>query len=120
MAGRSRWVRLDVNYFSHPKVLAAGRDGRDLHLAAICYSAHHRTDGHLAPEVMNTILLSAGVKQNAIDLAVAAGLLTPNGHGWVVHDFLDHQESREEGLAAAERARAGGRERQRRFRERHA
>ena len=33
----TRWVRLDADYFRNPKVLAAGRDGRDLHLASICW-----------------------------------------------------------------------------------
>lgn len=114
-----RWVAIDVDYFENPKALAAGAHGRAIHLAAICHSGDKRTDGHITPEAMRLVLAKAEAPRRAIGLTIESGLLVPNGHGWVIHDYLEHQESKEEALAAIEKARAGGRERQRRWRERH-
>jgi hypothetical protein len=114
-----RWVAIDVDYFRNPKALAAGTHGRALHLASICHSGDVRSDGHITPEALGVVLAYAGAPRRAVSLVVAAGLWVPNGSGWVIHDYLRHQESREEALAAIERARAGGRERQKRWRDRH-
>lgn len=106
MAG-SRWVRLDVDYFRNPKALQAGRDGRALHLAAICYSGAQLTDGEIAGDAMRMVLGDAAVPRRAVDLCVEAGLLLPSERGFVVHDFTATNGTREEVLEriAAENAR---------------
>ena len=38
------WVKIDDQFFMHPKVIAAGRDARDLYLAALTYTAGQLTD----------------------------------------------------------------------------
>ena len=65
MAG-TRWVRLDLEYFGNPKAQAAGLHGRAVHLAAICWSAAHLTDGRIPPEAMPRILADAGVRRAAV------------------------------------------------------
>jgi len=112
MAG-NRWVRLDADYFTNPKTLAAGRDGRALHLASICWVARHLTDGHIPSEALDTILHSAGVKRSTVDAVVHSGLWTPNGVGYVVHDYLESNPSR----ADVEREREQWRQRQKRRRD---
>jgi hypothetical protein len=114
-----RWVALDVDYFRNPKVRQAGAQGRALHLASICYSGAWRTDGAITPSALRQVLIDAEAPRRAVTLVVETGLWVPNGSGWMVHDYLEHQESREEALAAIEKARAGGRARQKRWRERH-
>jgi hypothetical protein len=111
MAG-TRWVRLDVDYFGNPKTLAAGRDGRDLHLASICWTARFLTDGRIPASAVASIAAEAGVTRRAADLVVAAGLWTPNGDGYVLHDFVEMNGSR----SAVELDRERWRERQRRYR----
>ena len=86
MAGQ-RWIRLDVDYFDNPKALAAGRDGRDLHLASICWVGRYLTDGHIPAAAIPTIARQAGVRENAADLVANAGLWVPNGDGFYLHDF---------------------------------
>lgn len=108
----TRWVRLDVGYFAHPKVLEAGRDGRDLHLASICYSGGFLTDGYIASSAIPRLLAEAGVRRSAVDRAVGAGLWLPNGAGFAVHDYTAMQDSR----ADVERERARWRDAQRRRR----
>lgn len=92
---RARWVRLDVEYFRHPRPRAAGRDGRDLHLASICWVAAQLTDGHIPADCVGVILSDAGVKRPAVDRAVAAGLWVPNGDGFDIRDYLDRNPSRD-------------------------
>lgn len=89
MAG-SRWVRLDVDYFDNPKVLAAGRDGRDLHLASICWVGRQLSDGVIPTQAVPSLVRDAGVRPSAIQLVVAAGLWTPNGgSSFDLHDYLE-------------------------------
>lgn len=107
------WVRLDADYFSNPKVLAAGRDGAALHLASICWCAMHETDGRVPKVALPTIMSWAGVHRRAVDAAMAAGLWVANGDGFVVHDFDVMNGSQSQ----AHRQRQQWRERQRRSRE---
>lgn len=112
MAG-PRWCRLDVDYFSNPKSARAGRDGRLLHLAAICYCASQETDGHITAEIVPVLLRQAGVSKAAVSRLVHVGLLVPVGDGFQVHDYLAMQDSRD----IIELRRKNKRERMRNWRE---
>jgi hypothetical protein len=117
MAG-SRWIRLDVDYFHNPKVLTAGRDGRDLHLASICWVGRYLTDGHIPAEAFDQIAHDAGLDKRqrgrALDGSINAGLWVPNGHGFELHDFTVMNGTR----AEVDRERDAWRDRQRRYRSR--
>lgn len=110
MAG-TRWVRLDVDYFRNRKALAAGRDGRDLHLASICWVGGQLTDGHIPSTALPTILGDAGVRSSAVNRVVAAGLWVPNGDGFHLHDYVEMNGTR----AEVEQERAAYLDRQRRY-----
>jgi hypothetical protein len=115
MAG-PRWVRLDVDYFRNPKVLVAGRDARDLHLASICWAGQMLTDGHIPAAAVEALARDAGIvaraRPSAVDHAIDAGLWVVNGAGFVLHDFVEMNGSRSE----VEAVREQWRERQRRAR----
>jgi hypothetical protein len=119
MAG-PRWVRLDVDYFANPKALTAGRDGRDLHLASICWVGRYLTDGYIPGDVVDALAREAGVRTvaPAVDRAVAAGLWLPAGNGtgpgFLLHDFTEMNGTR----ADVERERDLFRQRQQRYRNR--
>lgn len=87
MAG-PRWVRLDTGYFRNRKVRRAGRDGRILHLASICFVGDQKTDGHIYPDDVELIARDAGVPQRTVDAVLGAGLWLPNGDGYELHDYL--------------------------------
>jgi hypothetical protein len=91
MAG-TRWVRLDVDYFHNPKVLAAGRDGRDLHLASICWAQRYLTDGHIPAEAIEVIAHDAGLNGRSTAVAVertaSSGLWLPDGGSFFLKDFV--------------------------------
>jgi len=119
MAGSNRWVRLDVDYFGNPKALAAGRDGRDLHLASICWVGRFLTDGHIPVGAIEDIAHAAGLnrrqRDRALERAATSGLWLPtDGHDFYLKDFTDLNGTR----ADVERERAQWRERQRRARSR--
>jgi hypothetical protein len=104
MAG-PRWVRLDVDYFHNPKVVAAGRNGRDLHLASICWVARYLTDGHIPGDIVPLIAGDAGIsvdqRARAVERAVVAGLWIPTERDYYLKDFTEMNGSR----ADAERER---------------
>ena len=114
MAG-ARWIRLDVDYFGNPKTLSAGRNGRDLHLASICWVGRFLTDGHIPDDAVAAIGRDAGLSNTqtgvSIDRVVDAGLWIPNGHGFDLHDYVAMNGTR----ADVERDRAAYLDRQRRY-----
>lgn len=108
------WVKLDDQFFTHPKALAAGKDGRALFIAGLCYSSAHLTDGTIPKPALSIVAAMAHVKQSSARQVVAAGLWEEHDDRYVVHDYLDHQTSRER--VEAERGRA--KQRKDRFKER--
>lgn len=103
------WVKLDSGFFLHPKALAAGRDGRDLFLAALCWSAQQETDGAVAAHALPMIAACAGVADadQAASRLVECGLWANTPGGWAIHGYEEWQTTRSERDAwrARERAR---------------
>jgi len=90
MAG-SRWVRLDVDYFTNPKIMGLHPDARALHLASICWSAGQLTDGQIENRSLTYLGQIAHidpkwVRRRARQL-VDRGLWVITSAGWVIHDF---------------------------------
>lgn len=88
----AHWAKVNLNYFTNPKVRAASRRHKLaplVHLSAILYAAEHLTDGLADTE---TILLLTGAPQTALKACIDAGILYPDEPGMVrVHDYLEHQ-----------------------------
>lgn len=114
MAGQ-RWVRLDADYFTNPKAQAAGLQGRALHLASICWSATHLTDGVIPVEMVPVLLQMSGVRRDAVDRVVTARLWIPVDNDYLIHDYTDMQPSR----ASVEESRKAAAERQSKWRRQH-
>lgn len=92
------WVKLDDGFFLHPKAVAAGRDGRDLFLTALCWSNQQMTDGVVPAHTLPIISALSGVADydQAASRLVEVGLWETHVDGWAVHDFLGFQQSRSE------------------------
>lgn len=99
------WVKIDDSFLSHPKVLAAGKDGRALIIAGLCYSAANLTDGLIVDAALPMLAGAADVKSKpAAAQLVELGIWhrenhecercdpVPSGH-YLIHDFLDYQET---------------------------
>ncbi len=86
------WVKIDDQFFTHPKVLAAGKDGRALFIAGLCYSASHLTDGLVPTAALGLVASSADVpRRSTAKRLVDVGLWHEVGDGWKIHDYHDHQ-----------------------------
>ena len=114
------WVRIDDQFSDHPKIVKAGPIALVLQVRAFCYAARHLTDGYIPAELVPIFL--AGLEKLGADpsadwgrFMVEARLWDPTEGGYLVHDYLDYNPSREEVLAdqrrTSNRGVAGGRAR---------
>jgi hypothetical protein len=101
------WFRLDDSFHSHPKVIAAGNEAIGLYVRCGTHAAQHLTDGFVGRE---TVTLYGD--DNLAAALVRAKLWHRARGGWLIHDYLDYNPSRE----AVERERKAAAERQRRYR----
>lgn len=91
------WAKVYVDLREHPKILAAGDDAGWLYVCAILWSKQHDTDGHVPAPVLPR-LTGLGSKRSAaaVERLVETGLFELLPDGWLIHDYLDHQESAEQ------------------------
>lgn len=101
------YAQLDDEFFRHPKARAAGKDGRVLYLAGLCYAANQLTDGYIPRAALPVVAAEAEVRSTVARRLVDVGLWHGEGHdckvcpqppgvGWVIHGYLDWQTSRAE------------------------
>lgn len=106
------WVKLDDQFPTHPKIVAAGGDAAWLHVCALCYCATHLTDGML-PKGMVERISDRKAPRKLADKLVEVGAWVDNGDTYELHGYLDYNPSREhvenERRKAAERRANGGR-----------
>lgn len=107
------WVRLDDRFPSHRKVAILPDRAFRLHVSAICWCAENLTDGRISDRELPLITHIRGIKATAKQLQ-DAGLWDRLDDGWMIHDYLDYNPSREQ--VVAERKKNA--ERQERFRRR--
>ena len=111
------WVKVDDQFFFKPRARQAGKDGRALFWAGLCYCAANRTDGRVVHEALPFVASMAEVEQDIAHLLVNVGLWSKDDEGFEVIDFLKFNPSRAqleaESAAAAERQ-ARSREKSRR------
>lgn len=101
------WLRLDDTFAEHPKVDRLSDGAFRLHVAGMCYSARHLTDGFVPAE--RAARLVPRYKRTYVAELVVADLWHEADGGWVIHDFLTYNPSAEkvktEREAAADRMR---------------
>lgn len=98
------WAKIDLGYFSNPKVadvLDESTDAVCMHIASILHSGQHLTDGHVSPRAMQRAI---GGSNDDTQLLIEHGLWHAPGHDCAdcpepeenrvyVHDFLAHNRS---------------------------
>ena len=101
------WVKLDDGYILHRKVAKLGPDGVTLHVALLCYSAQHLTDGFIPKEDLKVAWPWGRLDlSKAVRTLISAGLVEETKGGYQVHDYLEWQPSRAEVIAKREKERA--------------
>lgn len=102
------WVRIDEEFYLHPKVVAAGPLAMAMQVAGLCYCNRYLTDGFLPKAVSRTLLDFAGIAMNCwkgemigggedataelvIDRLLDAGMWVEEQGGYRIHDFHIYQ-----------------------------
>ena len=104
------WVKLDDQILTHPKILRAGRDARDLFIAGLCYCAAQLTDGVIPLGALRLLGSMADIDHPgaSADRLIEVGLWTKTADSYIVHDYLNYQPSRAQAEAVRQaRAEAG-------------
>lgn len=89
------WVKLDDTFWTHPKLERLSDRAHRLYMRSLGYCAQHLTDGVIDATAMRTL----GATRKLCDELVAGGCwdIIPDG-GYVVHDYLEFNYSREQVL----------------------
>lgn len=114
---RGLYVRMYFDILSHPKLLGAKPDAKWLYAAGWIVSARELSDGHVRPAV---VCAEAEVTASHVKTLVKRNLWHERGHDCdgcpqpapgqvVIHDYLDHQESKEGVEDARAKKQAAGR-----------
>jgi len=101
------WIKVDDDFYDHPKFLALTHSGVALWVTALAWCGHHKTDGVIPRAAVQRL----GHDFATADALVAAGLWITTDTGWRVHEFTEYQRSAEqvEKLSAAGRKAAAQR-----------
>lgn len=98
-ASTMTWAKLDDKFHAHPKVLEAWREeptSIGLHVLALSHCAAYLTDGHIDSNFTKTKMPNFAPRRRAIAALINAGLWEANGTGWLIHDYLAFNPSREQ------------------------
>ena len=91
------WVRIDDNFFSHPKVLQAWwayPTAIGLWPMTASYAGRQQTDGVVSADYVHSLLPARRQRERATEALVDAGLWLPNGAGWQFHDWTEYNPTR--------------------------
>jgi hypothetical protein len=89
------WVKLDDQFFAHPKVIDLGKDAKLLYLAGLTYCSEHLTDGRISPAALRMVAAMVDVGRETAAELLEAGLWEAVDGAYQVHDYLDHQPTAE-------------------------
>jgi hypothetical protein len=83
------WFKITAGFWSHPKIIGLSDRAYRVLTSSWGYAAQHGTGGRINRAALRVIGGSAGTAGQL----VRAGLWHPDGDGWVIHDWDDHQEA---------------------------
>lgn len=81
------WFKTTASFWSHPKVADLTDRAFRVLVSSWGYAAQHGTGGR----INRTALRMIGGTPSAAKALVDAGLWHPDGDGWVIHEWDDHQ-----------------------------
>jgi hypothetical protein len=110
----SQWVRLDTNFFTHPKVLQLPNGAKLLYLAALTFAGGNGTDGAINQPALRIVLQTVNAKISDVKHLVNAGLFEVTPDGYQIHDYLKFNPP----AVAVKEAKEKGKQRQQAFRDR--
>jgi hypothetical protein len=109
------WVRFDDQYPIHHKVEELSDAAFRLNTAAVCWCSRNTTDGHVGERKPILIQPRARNINKVVEELVQAGLWKAAPGGWIIHDYLEYQPTKERVMSD----RKASAERQKRHRDKH-
>lgn len=111
------WIKLDDQFSINDKVLAAGKDGRELHISALCHCGRNLTDGFIDARMVRQLAAMFEVYdwETAVDALLDVGLWIEVEGGYEIANYLEFNPTR----AKVEAQREARAERQARWRAEH-
>ncbi len=107
------WVKIDDQAPRNAKLLKAGPAAAWMWVCGIAHAQAQMTEGFIPDIAIPTIGVTGSERSRKLaDVLVTCGLFDRVDGGYMVHDYLEHNETREEALArrvslGAKRAAAG-------------
>lgn len=96
MEAEGTWFPTHDQFFSHPKVRRAGRDGALLFLAGLGYCSRHLTDGSVPKEAVDIIAAEAWTTKRAATALVRERLWHDMGSHYQINDWHEWNRTRSE------------------------
>jgi hypothetical protein len=99
-----KWVRVDTDLFRNRKLAPLAIRNRSAvvtWLGGLLVAGEQETDGFLPAYMLG----DARGRASDVHLLVEAGLWTPTGDGWLIHDWEDKQPTRRTSQQISEQAR---------------
>ena len=95
------WARLDDKAWTNDKLRQISNDALALYLIGISYSAGELTDGYIDDTMILALCAMRRIKdaEAAIAELSSSGLLQRQERGWLIHDFLVYNKSRQQVLS---------------------
>jgi hypothetical protein len=101
------FLKLDTNFWSHPRVLAAGEPAAVLYQKLIAWSLEHRTDGHVSCAI--AAHFDGRKSSKKLENLVSSGLVERHGDDYVICGFAERYRSADEVADLREKRREAGR-----------
>ncbi len=102
------WIKIDDNLPDHPKIVTAGPEAAWLYICGLCFCNRFLTDGRI-PERQLRRLVDFPDPRELANRLIDVGLWEQADEGYLVHDYLEHQSSKEEVQEAQKRRADAGR-----------
>jgi hypothetical protein len=88
------YAKLYGRVSSHRKFRRAGLEAVGLWSLSLAYAAENLTDGHVDGDWFEELVPNRKRRERLLATLVEHQLAHPNGTGYVVHDYLEHNMSR--------------------------
>ena len=92
------YTNTDYSFWTNPKIRSAGRDAAFLYIAGNGFCNEYLTDGFISDTDIETVAFNAFQRQpkKAVESLVRAGLWDRVPGGYMIHDYLDYNKSKQE------------------------
>lgn len=97
------WGKIDDSAHEHRKFRRAGLEATGLYWMAVSYSARYLTDGRVHGDWLEARVPHPKKRVHLLHVLVEHELFEENGSGYVIHDYLDHNPSKQEVLDRREK-----------------